>query len=270
MSSNEMVIHQSAPLVPYQDMERMAAVIAQSGLFGVKNQNQAMALMLLAQAEGMHPATAARDYHVIQGKPALKADTMLARFQAAGGKVDWNEYTDTAVSGTFCHPSGGKVKIEWTFEMAKRANLAGKDLWKQYPRAMLRARVISEGIRTVYPGVLSGMYTPEEVRDFIELQGEAETSGPTTAPPPPPEEIARDYDGEIQAFTDKTALRTWLADQRKANNWKPDHPVYSTLKAACAERAQAIDADAKKLAEVQAADDFDAGLGPVEDLGEPA
>ncbi|MBK8184776.1 MAG: hypothetical protein IPK63_18615 [Candidatus Competibacteraceae bacterium] len=150
--------------------------------------------------------------------------------------------------------------------MAKRANLAGKDLWKQYPRAMLRARVISEGIRTVYPGVLSGMYTPEEVRDFIEVQGEAETSGPTTAPPPPPEEIARDYDGEIQAFTDKTALRTWLADQRKANNWKPDHPVYSTLKAACAERA-AIDADAKKLAEVQAADDFDAGLGPVEDLG---
>ncbi|MBK8184777.1 MAG: hypothetical protein IPK63_18620 [Candidatus Competibacteraceae bacterium] len=81
MSSNEMVIHQSAPLVPYQDMERMAAVIAQSGLFGVKNQNQAMALMLLAQAEGMHPATAARDYHVIQGKPALKR---AARSRSSG------------------------------------------------------------------------------------------------------------------------------------------------------------------------------------------
>ena len=89
--SQEMIVHQSAPLVPYQDMERMAAVIAQSGLFGVKNQTQALALMLLAQAEGMHPATAARDYHVIQGKPSLKADTMLARFQAAGGKVDWSE-----------------------------------------------------------------------------------------------------------------------------------------------------------------------------------
>ena len=31
---------------------------------------------------------------------------------------------------------------------------------------MLRARVISEGIRTVYPGVAVGIYTPEEVNDF--------------------------------------------------------------------------------------------------------
>lgn len=31
---------------------------------------------------------------------------------------------------------------------------------------MLRARVISEGIRTVYPGCIAGTYTPEEVQDF--------------------------------------------------------------------------------------------------------
>jgi hypothetical protein len=31
---------------------------------------------------------------------------------------------------------------------------------------MLRARVISEGIRTVYPGCVVGVYTPEEVGDF--------------------------------------------------------------------------------------------------------
>jgi hypothetical protein len=35
---------------------------------------------------------------------------------------------------------------------------------------MLRARVISEGIRTVYPGVLTGEYTPEEVMDFQPAQ----------------------------------------------------------------------------------------------------
>lgn len=287
--SNEMVIHQSAPLVPYQDMERMAAVIAQSGLFGVKNPTQALALMLLAQAEGMHPVTAARDYHIIGTRPSMKADTMLARFQFSGGKVEWTAYTEKEVTGVFSHPaSPNKVPVTWTIEQANKIvqevwadnpgggrtkvkqKITDKDVWKHYPRAMLRARVISEGIRTVYPGVLSGMYTPEEETDPHEVQGEAETSGPNTAPPPPPEEIARDYDAEISQFNDKTALRTWLAEQRKANGWKPDHPVYSTLKAACAERAQAIDADAKKLAEVQAADDFDAGLGPVKDLGEPA
>jgi hypothetical protein len=31
---------------------------------------------------------------------------------------------------------------------------------------MLRARVVSEGIRSVYPGCVVGVYTPEEVQDF--------------------------------------------------------------------------------------------------------
>ncbi|MCX7689084.1 MAG: hypothetical protein N2045_14060, partial [Fimbriimonadales bacterium] len=53
-------------------------------------------------------------------------------------------------------------------EDAKRAGLIGKagGNWEKYPRAMLRARVVSEGVRTVFPGVIVGLYTPEEVRDF--------------------------------------------------------------------------------------------------------
>ncbi len=52
-------------LVPVQDIERMALAVAKSGLFGVKTADEAMALMLIAQAEGQHPAIAARDYHII-------------------------------------------------------------------------------------------------------------------------------------------------------------------------------------------------------------
>ena len=153
-------------LVPINDIEKMATAVAKSGLFGVKNPEQAMALMLIAQAEGMHPAIAARDYHVIQGRPALKADAMMARFQSSGGKVEWKVYTDKEVTGVFSHPSGGSVSITWTFEMATKIGLTGKDNWRNYARAMLRARCISEGIRTVYPGCVVGTYTPEEVQDF--------------------------------------------------------------------------------------------------------
>jgi hypothetical protein len=91
---------------------------------------------------------------------------MLARFQAAGGKVSWGSYTDSEVSGTFSHPVGGSVTITWTIAQAKTAGLTNKDVWKAYPRAMLRSRVISEAIRTVYPGVAVGVYTPEEVESF--------------------------------------------------------------------------------------------------------
>lgn len=152
-------------LVPVDQVERMAVAVAKSGLFGVKTPDQAMALMLIAQAEGLHPAIAARDYHIIQGRPALKADAMLARFQTAGGRVKWLSMTDQRVAGEFSHPQGGSVEIEWTLDMAKRAGLTKNPTWTQYPRAMLRARCVSEGIRTVYPGVVVGTYTPEEVED---------------------------------------------------------------------------------------------------------
>jgi hypothetical protein len=153
-------------LITVNDIQTMAVAVVKSQLFGMKTVEQATALMLIAQAEGYHPALAARDYHIIQGRPTLKAETMMARFQQQGGKVDWKTLTDEEVTATFSHPSGGSATITWTFEQAKRAGLTGKDNWKNYPRAMLRARVVSEGIRTVFPGVVLGVYTPEEVQDI--------------------------------------------------------------------------------------------------------
>ena len=153
-------------IVPLGDIERMALAVSKSNLFGVKTPEQAIALMLVAQAEGMHPAIAATHYHVINGRPTLKADAMLSRFQAAGGTVNWKTYTDAEVTGTFSHPQGGRVDITWTVAQAQTAGLTKNPTWRQYPRQMLRSRCISEGIRTVYPGVTVGVYTPEEVQDF--------------------------------------------------------------------------------------------------------
>lgn len=158
----------STALVALGDMDRMADAIARSGLFGMKTKDQALALMIVAQAENRHPGSVAAEYHIIQGRPALKADAMLARFQQAGGVVEWQEYSDTKVAGLFSHPisSPKPVLVEWTFAQATKAGLTAKDNWKNYPRAMLRARVVSEGVRTVYPAVCVGVYTPEEVQDF--------------------------------------------------------------------------------------------------------
>ena len=151
--------------VTFEQMERMASAVAKSGLFGVKTADQALALMLVAQAEGRSPAVAAQEYHIIQGRPALKADTLLARYQQAGGTVKFEELSEKRCAATFSHPASGSFTIDWTLEMAQRAGLASKDNWKAYPRAMLRARVISEGVRTSFPGVAIGVYTPEEIRD---------------------------------------------------------------------------------------------------------
>jgi hypothetical protein len=167
-------------LEPNNEISDMAEDASKSKMFGFKSTEEAMAIMLLCQAENMHPAIAMRDFHVIQGRPALKADAMLGRFQQAGGSVKWEEYTDERVAGTFSHPNGGSVTVVWTFEMAKKIGLTGKDNWRNYARAMLRARCVSEGVRTVYPSCVVGVYTPEEVETFktpsptVKDMGEAE------------------------------------------------------------------------------------------------
>lgn len=159
------IVHQPIQLT-FESVERLAANVAKSGLFGVKTPEQALALMMLAQSEGLHPMAAARDYHVIDGRPSMKAEVMLARFQQSGGRVTWDVYTDSACVATFTHPQGGSVTIRWDLEVAKRAGLGGKQMWSKYPRRMLWARVISEGVRTCWPAAVLGVYTPEEIADF--------------------------------------------------------------------------------------------------------
>ncbi len=155
-----------AHLIPMDELERMADAVAKSGLFGVKTKDEAMTLMLIAQAENMHPMSAVQEFDIIQKKPARKSWSMLARFQRAGGSFEWHERTDTKASATFHHPQGGAIKVDWDLDRAKKAGLLGKENWQKYSRNMLSARVISEGVRAVFPGATGGFYTPEEVRDF--------------------------------------------------------------------------------------------------------
>ena len=176
-------------LIPFDQISQMAKAIAESKLFGIQTPAQALALGLLCQAEGRHPAEAARDYHIINGKPSLKSEAMLARFQQAGGKVDWHEYTHESVSGTFSHPQGGSLKVSWTMQDATRAGLTGNPTWKKFPRQMLKARCISEAVRGIFPGVLSGLYAPEEVGEFTPVQAVTEPEPLQIEAPKEPEPL---------------------------------------------------------------------------------
>jgi hypothetical protein len=194
--------------IPVSDIERMARAVAASKLFGVKSPEEALSLMLIAQAEGRHPASAANDYNIIQGRPAKKADAMLRDFLSAGGKVQWISLDDKRAEATFSHPAGGTVTIAWDIERAKRAALSGKDMWAKYPRQMLRSRVVSEGIRTVFPGATSGMYVPEEVQDYrAEALPAQITVTEQPAEPAMPEEAVQALLDGLNACKDDASLR---------------------------------------------------------------
>lgn len=153
-------------IVPLAEIKAMAQVAVQSRLFGVKSVDEALALMLLAQSEGLHPMKAVQQFHIIQGRPTMKAEVVLARFQAAGGRVQWEHSDAICARAVFSHALGGPLTVEWTIERAKQAGLVSKDSWKNYPQAMLRARVITEGVRAVFPGCTLGFHSEEEASDI--------------------------------------------------------------------------------------------------------
>ena len=167
--------------VPLEQVETMANAVAQSGLFGFKNAAQAFALMCVAQADGIPPIKAVQQYHIIEGKPALKSEAMLARFQAAGGKIRWTERTAQRVSLWLSHPQAGELEVTWDTERAKAAGLSGKNQWRAYPTQMMSARCISEGVRALFPACLGGFYTPEEELDMAK-----DEPRPAPAPQPKP------------------------------------------------------------------------------------
>ncbi len=220
----------------------MAKAIAESKLFGIQTPAQALALGLLCQAEGRHPAEAARDYHIINGKPSLKSEAMLARFQQAGGKVDWHEYTHEAVSGTFSHPQGGSLKVSWTMQDATRAGLTGNPTWKKFPRQMLKARCISEAVRGIFPGVLSGLYAPEEVGEFTPVQSvtEPEPLQIQAEAQPVPEKIER-INPMQRLLADKTkAQRDKVTEGALKKNWIKEGETYLDIPADIAMQAVAF------------------------------
>jgi hypothetical protein len=171
-------VRRHGAMVSFNEMESMASYIVRSKLFGAKDESQAMSLMLLAQAEGMHPMSAIQDFDIVQGRPARKTHSILARFQSAGGSVAWEEISQARACGTFSHKQGGSLRVEWTFAQATKIGLTNKDNWKNYPQAMLRARCIAEGVRAVFPGAIGGMMSVEEAQD-VTIAPPADYSGTT-------------------------------------------------------------------------------------------
>ena len=214
--------------MPLQDMQTLAVAIAKSNLFGIKTPEQALVLMAIAQAEGRHPVEAARDYDIINGRPAKKAEAMLRDFILAGGKVAWHALTDELADATFTHPQTGEVRIDWDMERAMTA-FGKKDMYAKFPRQMLRSRVVSEGVRTLWPLATSGMYVPEEQAD-IPAKETPHTGSTIEGEPQPDRRLSQMALAEIdaarrKALNDSIPLKAAAAATPRAPR-KADPVVY--------------------------------------------
>jgi len=109
--------------------------------------------------------------HIIKGKPVIGANLMAAAVKAHP-KYDYRVTTNTNELVEIVFYQDGKQLAVSNFSMqdAKAAGLAERDNWLKFPRNMLFARAISNGVRWYCPDVFSGnaVYTPGELGDDVE------------------------------------------------------------------------------------------------------
>lgn len=153
---------------PMLAIKTLGRSIFLSGIFGLDKPEQGEILAMQCLVEKKSPLELARTYHFIQGQLAIRSDALLAKFHQAGGSVKWTERTDEKVKATFRKGTASADIVADMKEYVGNGTALGKDKqlkdnWKKWPRRMLTARAISEGVRLIAPECCFGTYTVEEL-----------------------------------------------------------------------------------------------------------
>lgn len=185
--TGEITTHaQPAALVPYQPsavllpvqaqwdvMRQQAAILLKSGFLpqSIKTVEQAIAIMMMGEALGVKPIVALSTINVIQGKPTIPPQLMLAKVRQSGQLEDLS-VTDDGTACTVIMKRKGETPHTETFSMndAGSMGLASKDNWKRQPAVMRKWRAISAACRVVFPDIIWGLYTPEEMNPDIVIE----------------------------------------------------------------------------------------------------
>lgn len=154
---------------------QLATHFAKSGLLGELNTPEKVMLVMATGAElGIPPTTALRSIHIIKGKPVCSADLIMSLCIRRKDRCEYFSVVEsTDAQAVYETKPVGRPPVRSAFTMvdAKRAGLSFKEdsNWSKYPRAMLRHRASSELARMVYPDLVLGIYSEEEVeRDVID------------------------------------------------------------------------------------------------------
>ena len=112
--------------------------------------------------------------YCLKGKPSLGADAM-AGICRRSGLVRYMRITSWAVDHCTMHFTRKDEPVEvvheftYTMEMAQAQGLTRNRNWTQMPLQMLRSRVLTMGLRAVYPDAVSGIYSADEIADNTDM-----------------------------------------------------------------------------------------------------
>lgn len=201
------------------DVMTLGNVLAQSGYFADARQAaQAVVKVLAGRELGFGPIASMTGIHIISGKPAIGANLMAMAVKRSG-KYTYKVtvLTDEVCRLEFYERNGDKWEqlgpSEFTRQDATKAGVKNLD---RFPRNMLFARALSNGVRWYCPDALAmTAYTPEELDgEFVEVKAPQVQNQYQAAPAAP--EPAQPEPEPFQGPMTPTQLTTWLRDAAKA------------------------------------------------------
>lgn len=171
-----MTYEPDAVLMPNQSewalMLDMAAQLVPTGFLPstIKTPQQAVAIMLKGRELTVPPMYALSNIVIVNGKPSISAEMMLALIYRDHGKkaIRVNHSDDTQCTIEY-RLDGWPDVSSYTFaiDQARKAGLLANQTWAKYPAAMLRARCISAVARMAFPESIAGMYSPGELGEDV-------------------------------------------------------------------------------------------------------
>ena len=154
----------SSPNVAYRNLDivqikEIAGAMVNAKMFpDLESANTAFVKILAGQEMGIAPFQAMSGIHIIQGRATLAANLMAAKVLESGRyKYRVKTITDEiAIVEFFALENGKWVSIGLSDFSQKDAQIAGTKNMSKFPRNMLMARAISNGVKWFCPDVFGG------------------------------------------------------------------------------------------------------------------
>lgn len=160
-----------AALVPQSLDEafRVSQAIAASGLAprGLEKPEQIMVAIMAGAELGFAPFQSLQSFAVVNGRPTLWGDGLVAVVRRNGCTIrEWHE-DDTAYCEVKRPDTGETILRSFSQADAAKAGLSGKTgPWQQYPQRMRAMRARAWAVRDGCADMLRGFQVAEEVQDY--------------------------------------------------------------------------------------------------------
>jgi hypothetical protein len=198
--SNAIALRETDTMAEWGVMREQALMLVKSKFLpkSIETPEQAVAIILTGRELGIGTMQALNNINVIQGKPTVPPQLMLALINRTKELEDMT-ITDDGQSCKVTMKRRGRQPHSESFSMKdatqmrtteyiggekKNIALSEKYNWKQMPAIMRKWRAVAACARVVFPDVILGLYTPDEMGAAVEPEsGEVWQAPPEVGPP---------------------------------------------------------------------------------------